>query len=44
VYIDDATFEKRLLRLDDSDFEVPGHTSTNLAYVMSVYSFYLSPE
>ncbi|KAF9783237.1 hypothetical protein BJ322DRAFT_1156269 [Thelephora terrestris] len=34
VYIDDATFEKRLQKLDDSNFEVPGHTSANLAYVM----------
>jgi len=36
AYIDDATFEKRLLKLDDSNFEVPGHTPANLAYVMLV--------
>ena len=39
AYIDDATFEKRLIKLDDSNFEVPGHTPANLAYVMFVTSF-----
>ena len=36
AYINDPTFERRLLKLDASDFEVPGHTPANLAYVMSV--------
>ena len=36
AYIDDATFERRLLKFDDSNFEVPGHTPANLAYVMFV--------
>ena len=39
AYIDDTTFEKRLLKLDDSNFEVPGHTPANLAYVMFVSHF-----
>ena len=42
AYIDDATFERKLLKLDDRDFEVPGHTPANLAYLMSVFSYSLS--
>ena len=44
AYIDDATFEKRLLKFDDSDFEVPGHTPANLAYVMFVFHLCTFPQ
>ena len=44
AYIDDATFEKRLLKFDDSDFEVPGHTPVNLAYVMFVFHLCTFPQ
>ncbi|KAF9643130.1 acetyl-CoA synthetase-like protein [Thelephora ganbajun] len=34
AYIKNAMFEKRLLKFDDSNSEVPGHTPANLAYIM----------